>query len=104
MKSHPEVPLEPGDAIVYMASLPVTAADNIPPGMVAQKLPASKYAVFTHKGPLANLPTTIRYIWGTWVPGNAEIHKKDAPDFELYDERFNPETLDGEFDIYIPII
>lgn len=103
MKSHPDCPLKPGDSIVYMAAKPVSKVENVPHGMIVQKIPASKYAVFTHKGPLSDLPQTIRYIWGTWVPRNSELHKKDAPDFELYDERFNPETLDGEFDIYIPV-
>lgn len=104
MKSHPDCPLQAGDSFVYMAARPVEDVnDNIPAGMIVQKIPASRYAVFTHKGPLTDLPKTIRYIWGTWVPRNSELHKKDAPDFELYDERFDPDTLTGEFDIYIPI-
>lgn len=103
MKSHPDCPLQPGDSIVYMAAKPVTKVEDVPAGMIVQKIPASKYAVFTHKGPLSALPQTIQYIMGTWVPQNSELHKKGAPNLELYDHRFNPETLDGEIDIYIPI-
>lgn len=103
LQSHPDINLKEGDTFVYMASVPVTRAEALPQGMVSYTIPASRYAVFTHKGPLANLPQTIRYIWGTWVPRNSELHKKNAPDLEVYDERFNPETLDGEFDIYVPV-
>ncbi len=101
--SHPDVKLQDGDTFVYIAAMPVKDLENPPKGMVAMKIPASKYAVFTHKGPISELPHTIRYIWGTWVPRNSDRHKKNAPDLEIYDERFNPKTLDGEFDIYVPI-
>jgi len=50
------------------------------------------------------LPHTVNYIWGTWVPKNVDVTKqKGAVDFEFYDGRFNPETRDGEFDIYVPV-
>ena len=102
-RQHPDIPLGEGDSFVYIAGLPVSKPEEIPEGMVSMKIPASTYAVFTHKGPLDKLPHTIDYIWGTWVPNNAELHKKDAPDFELYDERFNPLSEESEFDIYIPV-
>jgi len=64
---------------------------------------AVDYAVFTHSGPISTIQNTVKYIWGTWVPKHSDIHKKDAPDFELYDERFDVERLDGEVDIYVAV-
>lgn len=100
--THPDIQVQPGDNFIYVAALPVTSADAIPDGMVKCEIPGGRYAVFTHKGPLSDLPHTINYIWGTWVP-KGEYSRRDTPDFELYDERFDEKTLDGEFDIYIPI-
>ena len=71
--------------------------------MVTCEIPASRYAVFTHRGLLINLPHTIKYIWGTWVT-KGEYQHKNAPDFELYDERFDPHSESSEFDIYVPIV
>lgn len=104
MSSHEGVPAKAGAAFVYMAGLPVDSVGVLPEGMVSSVIPCAKYAVFTHKGSLDTLPHTINYIWGTWIPGNTvEYRQANSPDFELYDQRFNPETRSGEFDIYIPI-
>ncbi len=99
---HPDIVKQEGDAFTYIAGLPVTTLADIPAGMVGTTIPASRYAVFTHKGLLSNLPLTISYIWGTWIP-KGEYKRRESPDFELYDERFDPESETGEFDIYVPI-
>jgi len=90
----------------YLAGLPVSSLDEIPMELVGKTLPASEYAVFTHKGPLTGKTTikdTYAYAYGTWLPGSPYVNPY-AYDFEYYDERFkgndNPET---EIDIYIPI-
>lgn len=101
--SLPNIPKQPGDAFVYIAGAPVTSIDHIPEGMVACEIPPSRYAVFTHKGPLSNLPNTNKYIWGTWIT-KGEYQIKETPDFELYDRRFGPESQSSEFDIYVPIV
>lgn len=103
LASHPDVPIKEGDSIVYSACLPVTKIEDIPKAMISYKIPPAKYAVFTHSGPISTIQNTVKYIWGTWVPKHSDIHKKDAPDFELYDERFNVDTLDGEVDIYVAV-
>lgn len=101
---HDAIALKEGDSMVYIAARPVDSLDqeNIPEGMVSISLPKTQYAVFTHSGPLRNLRHTINYIWGTWLPRSNFKHAENF-DFELYDERFHPDTMDGEVDIYIPI-
>jgi AraC family transcriptional regulator len=94
------------EAFDYMAALSVASFDTVPEGMVARTIPAHKFAVFTHKtgkDTLHNdLQKSVQYIWGTWLPNSGYEHAK-VPDFELYDERMDPLTGKGEFDLYIPI-
>ncbi|MBA3992909.1 MAG: hypothetical protein C0469_05220 [Cyanobacteria bacterium DS2.3.42] len=102
MPKHKDLPVKEGDTFVYIAGRPVSTLDEVPEGMVAVKIPKRKYAKFTHKGPLTNLPHTVNYIWGTWLP-KSEYKHSNSPDFELYDERFDVKTLSGEIDIFVPI-
>ena len=100
--SHPQIKVANADQFVYIAGVPVQSPNSIPEGMVACELPAGRYAVFTHKGPISEIGHTLNYIWGTWLP-KGEYEHRDAPDFELYDERFDPDSADSEFDFYVPI-
>ncbi|MBL6991135.1 MAG: AraC family transcriptional regulator [Bacteriovoracaceae bacterium] len=87
---------------MYMACVEVDNLDEVPQGLIEKVIPKSEYAVFTHKGSLDKLGETTNYIWGSWLPKCG--YKYGAIDFELYDERFNPETMDGELDIWVPIL
>ncbi|MCC7530485.1 MAG: AraC family transcriptional regulator [Candidatus Melainabacteria bacterium] len=102
MPKHQDIPVKEGDTFVYIAGRPVSTLDEVPEGMVAVKIPRRKYAKFTHKGALTNLPHTVNYIWGTWLP-KSEYKHSNSPDFELYDERFDVKSLSGEIDIFVPI-
>ena len=94
-KSHP-------DECFYLAGAEVTSTADIPDGMMAMTIPAGKYAVFTHKGALDKLGFTMKYIYGSWLPKSGE-KLRDAPDLEIYDQRFKPDSEDSELDICIPI-
>jgi AraC family transcriptional regulator len=100
VENHPDVPKAPDKKFVYVAAVPKTK--EVPPGMVTVKLPAGKYAVFTHRGSIKDFPSTVRYIWTKWMPEHRDIYR-EAPDFELYDERFDPVSASGEVDVYIPV-
>jgi AraC family transcriptional regulator len=103
VEEHPEIKKPDGEGFVYIAALPVSSIDHIPPGMVACELIKSRYAVFTHKAPLAKIKETMDYIWKTWKT-STKLEIKAAPDFELYDERFHCDSDACEFDIYVPIV
>ncbi len=94
------------DRFEYMAAIGVSEVGNIPEGMEARTVPAQKYAVFTHKIGDENLHNdlqgTLQYIWGNWLPNSSYSHVP-APDFELYDARFDPINNTGQIDIYVPI-
>ncbi len=102
--------IEPHDPregrFLYFAAVAVDSLAAVPEGMVGKTLPAQRYAVFTHKlqssDIAADIEPTLQYIWGTWLPQSG-YDRTGAPDFELYDERFDPVTLSGEIDFFIPI-
>ncbi|MCY6369709.1 AraC family transcriptional regulator [Clostridium ganghwense] len=81
----------------------VNCYDNLPDGIVAKTIPAGKYAVFTHRGPLSEILKTYEYIWGTWALITKEV-LDERVNFELYDKRFlGRDNEQSEMDIYIPI-
>ncbi len=87
----------------YMAAVPVRRIEDIPESMEPVELPARTYAVFTHRGHIGRIKDTVDYVWGTWLPRSGRDPVTDAPDFELYDERFDGRTGQGELDIYVPL-
>ena len=87
------------DACMYMAGTEVTNFDHVPEGMVTKIVSAGRYAVFTHRGQLTSLEHTMNYIYGSWLPKSGE-ELRDAPDLEVYDERFKYGMEDSELDLY----
>lgn len=98
--------MRPDGAFSYVAGVEVTDAGEIPPDMVVKHVPAARYAVFTHHGPLFGVPhdlsATYGYIYNEWLP-NSGYERAGTPDFELYDERFIWNDAKSEMDIYIPL-
>ena len=101
MKNHQDIQKASDETFIYVAAVPEAAATNAD-GMVNCELPAGNYAVFTYSGSIANFPELVMQIWQHWVPENQQMYR-DGPDFELYDERFDPKTGSGEVDVYIPV-
>lgn len=91
----------------YTAAVEVSSLSELPKGLVAKQVPGQTYAVFTHKMHASeisrDMKTTVQYIWGTWLPQSNFVNV-EAPDFEVYDERFDPTKMEGEIDIYIPVV
>lgn len=102
MESHESIAKNTPNEFVYMAAHAVdNFAETLPDGMIAYTIPAGKYAVFTHKGGLDKFHETLNFIYRQWMP--TIQRRPDAPDFEWYDDRFNPHSADSEVDVYIPI-
>lgn len=84
----------------YVAACEVESAADIPEGMVSVDFPAQTYAVFT-----CTLPTigeTFEYIYRTWLPTSG-FRRPRSPEFELYDEDFNPNDPSSELYVYVPV-
>ncbi|MFC0214992.1 GyrI-like domain-containing protein [Paenibacillus chartarius] len=88
----------------YTACVEVSAITGRPPeGMICKALPASTYAVFTHRGSLKRIPDTYHYIYSTWFPKSGR-ERLDGAEFARYDSRYlGPANDDSALDLYIPV-
>jgi predicted transcriptional regulator YdeE len=85
-------------AYSFLLGARVSSAANVPEGMVARKIPAGRYAVFTsEKGPAQRVVfETWKRIWG------APLDRTYKTDFEVYDERAaDPENM--QMSIYVGV-
>jgi len=86
----------------YLACVEVSEFEEIPLGMSQYTIAANKYVVFTARG-VQNIQSTFEFIYGKWLKETG-YKLAESPDFELYDERFDPTNpLEGEVDIYVPV-
>ena len=91
------------DAYTFMIGARVRSANDLPQGMVAQKVPAGRYAVFTsEKGFVGKVvPDTWSRIWT--VPKSSPAGKRAyRVDFEVYDHRA-ADPQNAQVDIYVGI-
>jgi len=95
--------LEESGKMRYVACVAVQEGAMPPPGMVKIAIPAGKYAIFTHKGNVRNIPDTMRYIYETWLPA-AKVTLRAAPHLERYDHRSRPDADESVCDICVPIL
>ncbi|MBV4485510.1 GyrI-like domain-containing protein [Pseudomonas sp. SWRI153] len=86
----------------YVAGVQIDKLDDLPEKYRWIEIQPQQYAVFEHKGPLAQLPATFQYIWNTWLPQSGR-EAADAPEFERYSEDFNPRLNTGKLEIWLPL-
>jgi AraC family transcriptional regulator len=87
----------------YMTGVEVASFDSLPPGMGRMRVPAQRYAVFMHRGPAATLHATWNAIWHQWLPSSG-YRMANTPEFERYDERFDPATGSGVIEVWASIV
>lgn len=93
----------PGGEFHYIAALPVTDDAVVPDGMLKFEVPAQKYAVFTHVGPVTTIADSFQEIYYNLL-ARAGLSPRKGIDLEHYTERFlGPERPDSEVDLYVPI-
>ena len=84
------------------AAVEVTDFEAIPDEMETLTIPGGLYAVFVHKGPATDGPTTYQSIFGTWLPGS-EYVLDNRPHFAVMGQKYNHEDPDSEEEIWIPV-
>ena len=95
-RSHP-------DELFYVAGTVVSEVSSVPEGMVRHEVPATTYAVFTHRGPIANLPETIRFAMEVWLPRSG--YRFNMIEVERYDHRFSIESpQESEMETWLGIV
>jgi len=86
----------------YLCGVEVSSFDEVPEGLSTVRIPARRYAVFRHRDHVSTIRETHAAIWTAWLPGSGH-DVADAPDFERYDDRFDPQSGCGGVEIWIPL-
>ncbi|MBR0942367.1 AraC family transcriptional regulator [Bradyrhizobium liaoningense] len=86
----------------YIAGVEVADFSDLPRRFGRIRIPEQRYAVFTHAEHVASIRRTVNTIWNQWLPAFG-LKAADAPNFERYDEKFDPATGNGGFEIWIPV-
>jgi predicted transcriptional regulator YdeE len=106
MLQNPDNP--PGEPFNYTASVQISQDGDIPDGMTRIEVPAARYIVLTHRGPLDGIGDAFGHFWGHWLPNS--LYEYDGGsrtgkyEFEFYDQRYTqPDDPNAEIDLYFPI-
>ena len=86
----------------YIAGVEVSDFSDLPREFGSVRIPAARYAVFTHRDHISSIRRTVNTIWNHWLPVSG-FKAADAPNFERYDEKFDPLTGNGGLEIWIPV-
>jgi AraC family transcriptional regulator len=86
----------------YIAGVEVSSFSGLPSEFGRVRIPAHKYAVFTHAHHVSTVRRTVITIWNKWLPESGR-EVADAPNFERYGSSFDGRTGLGGFEIWIPI-
>jgi AraC family transcriptional regulator len=86
----------------YIAGVEVADFSDLPRAFSRVRLPAQRYAVFTHSEHISSIRRTINTIWNHWLPSSGHV-MADASSFERYDEKFDPVTGNGGLEIWVPL-
>lgn len=86
----------------YACGVEVSDFSRLPPDLSRVRVPANRYAVFTHSGHVSAIRSTWYAIWNKWLPKSGH-QLADAPDFERYDARFDARSGAGEVEIWVPL-
>jgi len=90
------------DELDYYAVAAVTTVRVLPEGMVGVRLPASRYAKFTHRGPVGAVDRTVNYIYSSWLARSSLRHTYGA-DFEFYGPDYDPDSNQSVIRYAIPV-
>ena len=86
----------------YIAGVEVSDFSDLPREFASVRIPEQRYAVFTHRDHISTIRRTINTIWNHWLPASG-LKAADAPNFERYDEKFDPLTGNGGLEIWVPV-
>jgi AraC family transcriptional regulator len=90
-----------GAGFDYLSGVEVRDLSGLPAGFSHVRLPAQRYAVFTHDKHVSTIGETIDAIWNKWLPQSGH-EATGSPCFERYTESYNPQTGRGGMEIWVP--
>lgn len=86
----------------YLCGVEIARTDNLPSGFTLVRLDPQEYAVFCHRSHISTIGNTMKTVWEKWLPESG-YRFAEAPEFERYDERFDPMTGNGVVEIWLPV-
>jgi AraC family transcriptional regulator len=86
----------------YLAGVEVSGFSGLPAEFARLRIPAQRYAIFTHREHVSTIHNVGMAIWTKWLPESGH-QAVDAPFFEYYGEEFDGRTGMGGFQMWIPI-
>ena len=86
----------------YLAGVAVADFSGLPAAFGRVRIPAQRYAVFSHREHISTIRRSWKTIWNRWLPGSGHA-LADAPTFERYGESFDGRTGTGGLEIWIPL-
>ncbi|KAA0943888.1 MULTISPECIES: GyrI-like domain-containing protein [unclassified Pseudomonas] len=89
------------DEFDYIAGVEVPAKSDVPSNFQSIEIPAHRYAVFPHYGPVQALKQTYERVIYEWLPSSG--YKVVGPDFERYSADFNADKGTGTVEIWLPV-
>ncbi|MEX0288005.1 MAG: GyrI-like domain-containing protein [Flavobacteriaceae bacterium] len=93
---------DPTKVFTKWALSEVSQNEEVPSQMEKFKLPGGKYAVFTHKGPSADMGI-FQYIFTQWLPKSG-YSLDSRPHFEILGEKYSRQDPNSEEEIWIPVV
>lgn len=84
----------------YVAGVEADPSTAVPDGASAVEIPAANYAVFETS--LEQLGETINAVYRSWLP-ESDYRRTGGPEFERYDDEFDPEDEKSTFEYWIPV-
>jgi AraC family transcriptional regulator len=92
-----------GDTYFYLAGVEVSELSDLPSDFTGIRLPAQRWAIFSHQGHITTIASTIHAVFAQALPA-AGLVGGDMPDLlERYGESFDPWTGAGGFEIWVPV-
>lgn len=85
----------------YMCGVEVESLDALPAALGRLRVPSQHYAVFLHRGHVRGIGQTWDGVWA-WL-AESEYESAQTPDFERYDDRYDPASGSGEVEIWVPV-
>lgn len=88
--------------IDYLCGVEVGDFSALPAELSRLRISPQRYAVFSHREHISTIRRTWNTIWNQWLPASGHI-PADAPNFERYDEKFDPVSGMGGLEIWLPL-
>jgi AraC family transcriptional regulator len=86
----------------YICGVQVSNFAAAPKEFSRLRIPAQRYAVFSHRDHISTIRRVWHTIWNKWLPESGE-KIAEGPELERYGAEFNSTTGAGGFEIWIPI-